>query len=288
MTEISNYYEFSYIFDCKNGNPNGDPDAANAPRQDYTTGTGWVSDVAIKRRIRNYVEMVKDGKEPNRIYITEGAVLDDRHGEAYGAAGLEAKKGTKVNGKAAELTSWMASQYYDVRLMGALMVGALNCGKVRGPLQFGPATSLDPIEPVEMSITRMASTKAEEGKDNKTMGNKWIVPYAAYRLNGYINAPLATKSGATEQDLALLWEALSEMWVYDKSAARPEMTARKLVVIKHPVRLRARGTPQLDEIVTITRQGDLSAPVRSWDQYAEGIEVHRDRLPDGVEVIETP
>ena len=252
-TVVSNCIEFAYIFDVTNGNPNGDPDAANQPRQDYETGLGLITDVCLKRKIRNYVEMVA-GKSPNRIYVTEGAILDDKHAEAYKEVEVDPKKG--ANGKAADLTAWMCKHYYDVRMMGALMVGDLNCGKVRGPLQVGIARSVEPIRPVQLSITRMAATKAAEGKDNKTMGNKWIVPYALYRVHGYINAPLAQRSGATGDDVKLLWDALKQMWHYDKSAARPEMSARRLVAVIHPSAMRTANTPELAEVVTVTRTTD--------------------------------
>jgi CRISPR-associated protein Csd2 len=279
MTIISNYMEFDYLFDVTNGNPNGDPDAANAPRQDYETGLGLVSDVCLKRKVRSYIEMRK-GKSPNAIYITEGAVLDDKHEEAYAALGIDDRK---LNGKEADLTKWMCEHYYDGRMMGALMIGDLNCGKVRGPLQLGQARSIEPIVPVQMSITRMAATKASE-KENKTMGNKWIVPYGLYRVHGYINAPLAEKSGATEDDLQLLWDALREMWHYDKSAARPEMAARRLVVFKHPSKLRAPNTPQLADIITVERVTDSSSPARDWTDYS--VKINGAGLPQGVEVTQ--
>ena len=278
MTTISNYVEFAYLFDVTNGNPNGDPDAANAPRQDYETGLGLVSDVCLKRKVRNFVEM-GGGKSPNAIYVTEGAILDDKHADAYKALGIEGKP----DGRASELTTWMCQHYYDVRMMGALMVGDLNCGKVRGPLQLGQARSVEPIVPVQMSITRMAATKASE-KENKTMGNKWIVPYGLYRVHGYINAPLTEKSGATEADLALLWEALREMWHYDKSAARPEMTARRLVALKHPGKLRAPKTPELADVVKVERTNDPSVPARNYSDYR--VEISREELPQGIEVME--
>jgi CRISPR-associated protein Csd2 len=279
MTVISNYIEFDYLFDVTNGNPNGDPDAANAPRQDYETGLGLVSDVCLKRKVRSYIEMQK-GKSPNAIYITEGAVLDDKHAEAYEALGID----PKANGKEADLTKWMCEHYYDVRMMGALMVGDLNCGKVRGPLQLGQARSIEPIVPVQMSITRMAATKASDEKENKTMGNKWIVPYGLYRVHGYINAPLAEKSGATEDDLQLLWDALREMWHYDKSAARPEMAARRLVVLKHPSKLRAPNTPELADMITVERVTDSSSPARDWTDYS--VKINGAGLPQGVEVTQ--
>jgi CRISPR-associated protein Csd2 len=275
MPIISNYREFDYLFDVTSGNPNGDPDAANAPRQDYETGVGLVSDVCLKRKVRSYVEL-KKGKSPNAIYITEGAVLDEKHEEAYKAFGIDGKP----NGNE-DLTKWMCEHYYDVRMMGALMVGDLTCGKVRGPLQLGQARSIEPIVPVQMSITRMAATKASE-KENKTMGNKWIVPYGLYRVHGYINAPLAEKSGATEDDLELLWEALKEMWHYDKSAARPEMAARRLVVLKHPSKLRAPNTPELVDVINVKRATDTSSPARDWTDYC--VTVNGTGLPEGVEV----
>ncbi len=295
MTTISNYIEFAYLFDVTNGNPNGDPDAANAPRQDYETGMGLVSDVCIKRKIRNYVEM-KGGKTPNAIYVTEGAVLDDKHAKAYEALGIEDKPSRKkakasesaddgedkVNNTSEKLTAWMCKHYYDVRVMGALMVGDLNCGKVRGPLQLGQARSVEPIVPVQMTITRMAATKASE-KENKTMGNKWIVPYGLYRVHGYINAPLAAKSGATEADLALLWDALQEMWHYDKSAARSEMSARLLIALKHPGEMRSPNTPELSDVVKVERVTDPSTPARAWSDYR--LTTNSDALPKDVEVL---
>jgi len=293
MTIISNYIEFAYLFDVTNGNPNGDPDAANAPRQDYETGLGLVSDVCLKRKVRNYVEMIKGGKTPNAIYVTEGAVLDDKHAEAYKALGIKDKpsrkkgKGSGSEGSGEDdedrLTAWMCKHYYDVRMMGALMVGDLNCGKVRGPLQVGQAHSVEPIAPVQMSITRMAATKASEEKEAKTMGNKWVVPYGLYRVHGYINAPLATKSGATEADLELLWEALREMWHYDKSAARCEMSARFLVALKHPGAMRSPNTPELSDVVKVERASDPNAPARAWSDYR--IITTSDALPKGVKVL---
>jgi CRISPR-associated protein Csd2 len=282
MTTINNCFEFAYLFDVTNGNPNGDPDAANQPRQDYETGFGLVTDVCLKRKIRNYVEMVKRGEPGHAIYISEGAVLDDKHRAAYNSLGVDPKKG--ANGKAAELTAQMCKNHYDVRMMGALMVGELNCGKVRGPLQLGIARSIDQIVPVQLSITRMAATKAEEGKENKTMGNKWIVPYALYRVHGYVNAPLAQRSGATDADLDLLWEALREMWHYDKSAARPEMAARGLVALRHDGSMRTANTPELSDIVKVDRATDPSGPPRAWSDYR--VTISRERLPANVEILD--
>jgi CRISPR-associated protein Csd2 len=280
--EINNWIEFAYLFDATRSNPNGDPDAANQPRQDYETGAGLVSDVCIKRKLRNHVEMVGGGKSPNRIYVTEGAVLDDKHAEAYAANDVDKKSG--ANGKSADLTAWMCRQYYDIRMMGAPMVGDLNCGKVRGPLQIGIAQSVEPIRPVQLTITRMAATKAAEGKDNKTMGTKWIVPYAVYRVHGYINAPLAKRSGATEADIDLLWDALREMWHYDRSAARPEMSARRLIAFRHPGPMRAAHTPELTDVVTIARGTDPKTPARAWSDYR--VTVNHAGIPKGVEVMD--
>jgi CRISPR-associated protein Csd2 len=280
--QINNCIEFAYLFDATNSNPNGDPDAANQPRQDYETGLGLVTDVCVKRKIRNYVEMVGGSKTPNRIYVTEGAVLDDKHAEAYKENGIDPKK--NANGKSGDLTAWMCRQYYDIRMMGAPMVGDLNCGKVRGPLQIGIAQSVDPIRPVQLSITRMAATKAAEGKDNKTMGSKWIVPYALYRVHGYVNAPLAHRSGATNDDLTLLWDALRQMWHYDRSAARPEMSARRLIALKHPGPMRTANTPELADVVTIARATDPKVPARMWSDYR--VDINRAGIPQGVEVVD--
>ncbi len=177
----------------------------------------------------------------------------------------------------------MCKNYYDVRVMGALMVGDLNCGKVRGPLQLGQARSVEPIVPVQMTITRMAATKASE-KEAKTMGNKWIVPYGLYRVHGYINAPLAAKSGATEDDLKLFWDALREMWHYDKSAARSEMSARRLFVLKHSGALRSPNTPELTDVVKVERATDPTTPARSWSDYR--VITNTDALPKGVEPLD--
>jgi CRISPR-associated protein Csd2 len=280
-TVVNNCIEFAYFFDVTNGNPNGDPDAANAPRQDYETGIGLVSDVCLKRKVRNYVEMVK-GKAPNAIYVTEGSVLDDKHADAYNALGIDPK--SKKDDKAGDLTKWMCQQYFDVRVFGALMVGDLNCGKVRGPMQIGMAKSVEPIVPVQMSITRMAATKEEKNKENKTMGNKWIVPYGLYRVHGYFNAPLAAKSGASEEDMKLFWNALREMWHYDKSAARPEMEARSLVILKHPGELRSAKTPELSDVVSVERITDAGKPARAWSDYH--VTIHHDGLPNGVELVQ--
>lgn len=280
MSTINNHIEFVYLFDVVNGNPNGDPDAQNAPRQDYETGFGLVSDVCVKRKVRNYVETL-GGAAPNALYITEGSVLDDAHKAAWEEVGVEKKP---KDGQAKSLIDFMCKRYYDVRMFGALMQGDYNCGKVRGPVQIGFAKSIEPIVPVQISLTRMASTKAEEGKENKTMGNKWIVPYGLYRLHGYINAPLAGKSGATEADLALFWEALREMWHLDKSAARPEMNARALIVTKHPHDRRSPRTPELSEIVKVERVTDASNPARAWSDYR--VTVNKEGVPTGVNIEE--
>lgn len=280
---MSNYYEFAYILDAKNSNPNGDPAASNMPRQDPTTNLGWISDMCLKRKIRDYVAMTKPDDPTNQIYITKDAVLDRKNAEAFKALDIEGE----ANGKIGDVQEWMRKRYYDVRMVGAVMVGDNNAGTVRGPVQINMAESLDEIAPIDINLTRMAATKeseAKEGerdKDNKTMGTKWIVPYAAYMTTGAINGPLATKAGVSEADIDLFWEALCEAWHYDKAAGRGDVRARKLVVIKHPGEMRTRGTPHVDEIVTITRNSDEP---RQWSDYA--IEIDHSRLPEGVEVIE--
>ena len=240
---ITNRYEFVYLFDVENGNPNGDPDAGNMPRLDPETSYGLVTDVCLKRKIRNYVELAKGNGSPFEIYVREKAVLSTVQGRAYEAVGKEsAKKGDVIK----EARAWMCANFFDVRSFGAVMsLKENNCGQVRGPVQLNFGRSIEPIVPLEVSITRMAVATEREAEsqsgDNRTMGRKHIVPYALYRAEGFISAHLAAQTGFSEDDLALLWEALANMFDHDHSAARGKMSARKLVVFKHATAL---GTPR--------------------------------------------
>jgi CRISPR-associated protein Csd2 len=240
MSVIRHRYEFVYLFDIKNGNPNGDPDAGNLPRLDPETNQGLVTDVALKRKIRNFVALEKENAPGYAIYMQEKAILNNQHQKAWEALGIPAdakeafKKLPKDEAKAREITAWMCSNFFDVRTFGAVMTTGVNAGQVRGPVQLAFASSIEPVLPVEISITRMAVTTEKEAEaqsgDNRTMGRKHIVPYGLYRMHGFVSAKLAERTGFSEDDLALLWRALTNLFEHDRSAARGEMAARKLIV----------------------------------------------------------
>lgn len=301
---VTNRYEFVLFFDVTNGNPNGDPDAGNMPRLDPETNQGLVSDVALKRKVRNYVALASE----NRIYMSEGATLNLQHKEAWAAIMPEVskaddfKKLPKDIAKARELTAWMCANFWDVRTFGAVMSTGVNAGQVRGPVQFSFARSVEPILPLEISITRMAATteKDAEEKGGRTMGRKHIVPYGLYRVHGYVSAPLASHAvkgtGFSEDDLALLWQALGNMFDHDRSAARGEMASRKLIVFRHESALgNAQAQSLFDRVKTLRSYQDSTQPIgspaidnwppaRQWSDYA--VTIDRDNLPTGVEIIE--
>lgn len=280
MSAISNRYEFVYLFDVTNGNPNGDPDAGNMPRLDPETGYGLVTDVCLKRKIRNYVALNKDGSAGHGIYITEKAILNNKHKGAYKALGLGEKQ--KKSDAVEQAKAWMCQNYFDIRTFGAVMSTGVNCGQVRGPVQLAFAASIDPIVPLEISITRMAVTEGKEDDDDdkkRTMGRKHILPYGLYRVHGYISAHLAEQTGFTQNDLDLLWEALQNMFEHDRSAARGEMAARKLVVFKHDNISGNAPAHKLFEMLTVQRN-NKDTPARSFSDYTIGI---ADSMPEGVE-----
>ncbi len=285
---IKNRYEFVYFFDVENGNPNGDPDAGNMPRIDPETNFGIVTDVCLKRKVRNYVLMKNSNNPPHRIYILEKAVLNEFHEEAHketGASEVKDEKKRKGSGDEVEKARiWMCENFYDVRTFGAVMSTGVNCGQVTGPVQFSFARSIDPITPLELSITRMAvATQAEAEKqsgDNRTMGRKHIVPYGLYRAEGYISANFAKRTGFSDDDLNLFWEALANMFEHDHSAARGKMSARKLIVFKHSSDIGSAPAHKLFDLVTVKRT-DQSKPARSFADYA--IEFNKAGLPAGVE-----
>ena len=239
MSALTHRYDFVLFFDVQNGNPNGDPDAGNMPRIDPETGHGIVTDVCLKRKVRNYVELAKEGATGFRIYVQEKAVLNERNAEAYTALNLkpEAKKLPKKEEDARAVTRWMCDNFYDIRTFGAVMSTEVNCGQVRGPVQFTFARSEEAIVPAEVSITRMAVTNMKDRDNERTMGRKFIVPYGLYRVEGFISAPLAEKTGFSEADVELLWESLINMFEHDHSAARGKMSSRKLFVFKHEKRM---------------------------------------------------
>lgn len=258
MTAIQNRYEFVYFFDVTNGNPNGDPDAGNLPRLDPETNQGLVTDVCLKRKVRNYIAMTQSG-EGFGIYMQEKMVLNNVHKLAYEKEGLkpEPKKLPKDQEKALALTRFMCRNFYDIRAFGAVMTTEVNCGQVRGPIQFSFAKSVEPIVPLEVSITRSSVTNEKDLEKERTMGRKHIVPYALYRAHGYISAHLASDAkkgtGFSESDLDIFWQALSNMFDHDRSAARGEMNARKLLIFKHDTPLGNAPAHKLFDMVTVKR-----------------------------------
>lgn len=279
---IQNRYEFVYLFDVRNGNPNGDPDAGNLPRIDPETSKGLVTDVCIKRKVRNYVEITRGNAPPFEIYVKEKAVLSRQHKRAHDALPAELADADKVT----QARAWMCQNFYDVRAFGAVMsLKEFNCGQVRGPVQIAFAESLDAIIPLEVSITRMAvatEREAEDQKgDNRTMGRKSIVPYGLYRAHGFISAHLAEQTGFSEDDVGLCWEALQFMFDHDRSAARGMMAPRGLIVFRHDSKLGNAPAHKLFERVHIERRnGDQ--PPRSFEDYA--VRVEETGLPGGVTV----
>ena len=283
---IQNRYEFVYFFDVTNGNPNGDPDAGNMPRLDPESSKGLVTDVCLKRKIRNFIEVAYENAPGYEIYVKEKSVLNLQNKRAYEALGVapEAKKLPKDEAKAREITAWMCNNFFDIRSFGAVMTTEVNSGQVRGPVQLAFAQSLDPIVPLEISITRMAVTNEKDLEKERTMGRKHIVPYALYRVHGFISANLAAKTGFSDEDLQKLWQALQMMFEYDRSAARGEMTARKLIVFKHDSVLGNQPAHKLFERVTVDRvQGESGSPAAAFSDYR--INVNREAL-QGVTIEE--
>ena len=278
---IKNRYEFVMFYDVENGNPNGDPDAGNMPRIDPETGHGLVTDVCLKRKIRNYVEMIKKDSEGYKIYIKEDHPLNETHEVAYQALGMEYQKGDKSQEDLAR--AWMCKNYYDVRTFGAVMSTGKSCGQVRGPIQINFSRSVDPIVQQEVTITRVVQVDNREG----TIGRKHIVPYALYRVEGYISAKLASDdskgTGFNEDDLALFWEALENMFEHDHSAARGKMITRKLFIFKHGSELGNAPSHQLFDSITVQKLV-ADEPPRHFTDYA--ISVDRNQVPDQVTLIE--
>lgn len=281
---IKNRYEFILLFDVKDGNPNGDPDAGNLPRVDAETGMGLVTDVCLKRKVRNYVQLTKSCQSPYDIFIKEKAILnnliDDAHKE-------ESVKSKDKNDKTEAARQVMCNRYYDVRTFGAVMTTGENAGQVRGPIQLTFSRSIDPIMVSEHTITRMCVATAEEAKrqkgDNRTMGRKSTVPYALYKCHGYVSAHLAAQTGFGEDDLKLFWEALINMFDHDHSAARGMMNTCKLIVFKHQTALGNAPAHKLFESVSVKLK-DSSKPPRDFSDYE--ISINKDAISEGVELIE--
>ena len=295
---IKNRYEFVVLFDVENGNPNGDPDSGNMPRIDPESGLGLVTDVCLKRKIRNYVETVKEDTKGYKIYIKEDVPLNRSDREACESLGItetedkkvtEALKKLKKSDKDVDikLRDYMCDNFYDIRTFGAVMTtfvkASLNCGQVRGPVQLGFARSIDPIVSQEVTITRVAITTEKDAENKSTeMGRKNIVPYGLYRVEGYISANLARKvTGFSEEDLDLLWEAIINMFENDHSAARGKMAVRELIVFKHSKELGDCPAYKLFDAVEVRKKEEIEYP-RKYQDYT--VQIHEEMIPDSVEM----
>lgn len=288
---VESRYDIVYLFDITDGNPNGDPDAGNLPRLDPETGQGLVTDVCLKRKIRNYVGLVHGEKPPFEIYVKERAVLNAQHERAYKALDLksEKRKMPKEEAKARELTAWMCSNFFDIRTFGAVMSTDVNCGQVRGAVQFGMARSIDPIVSAEHAVTRCAVTTAAEAEkqqgDNRTMGRKFTVPYGLYRVHAYVNPHLAGQTGFSGTDLELLKDSFNQMFEHDKSAARANMRPCRCIAFRHESKLGNARADQLFARVKVAVKPEVAEqkrPPRSFDDYA--VRVEESDLPSGVKV----
>lgn len=283
-----NRYDFVYIFDVRDANPNGDPDAGNLPRIDPETGHGLVTDVCLKRKIRNYVAMTRGNTPPHEIYFTEKSVLNRTHKRAYDHIGEKPtpKKLPKDAAKAKALTSFMCQNFYDIRTFGAVMSTEVNCGQVRGPVQISFARSIEPIVTLEHAITRSSVTNERDLEKERTMGRKFTVSYGLYRAHGFINPFFAEQTGFGEEDLDLLWEALGQAFQFDQSAARPpgSMTARRLTVFAHGNQLGKAPSHHLFDGLTVRRQDGVEVP-RAFEDYR--VEMDREGIEaKGIEVLE--
>ena len=288
---IKNRYDFVVLFDVENGNPNGDPDAGNMPRIDPETGYGLVTDVCLKRKIRNYVETAKEGHPGYEIYIKDQVPLNRSDARAYSYLGIDEKSIKETKKKDDQLDikirDFMCQNFYDIRTFGAEMTtfakAALGCGQVRGPVQLGFARSVEPIVPQEVTITRIAITTEKDAEKKGTeMGRKYIVPDGLYRVEGYVSANLARKStGFSNEDLQLLWQAITNMFEDDRSAARGKMAVRELIVFKHDCPMGCAPAHKLFDAVTVTRVGeDTAAPARSYRDYQ--VDIDETAIPQGV------
>lgn len=312
MTALKHRYDFVYLFDVTNGNPNGDPDAGNLPRLDPETNQGLISDVCLKRKVRNFIELAKGDEPGHAVYVQEGAILNEQHRKAYVAVRSDdeevkttkKKLSPRSDEEMIELRRFMCDNFFDVRTFGAVMSTGINCGQVRGPVQITFARSIEPIIPLEMSITRMAATNEQEKQErerasvenegderteHRTMGRKHIVPYGLYRAHGFVSAKLAERTGFSSDDLDLLWEALKQMFEHDHSAARGEMIAHRLVAFRHDSALGNAPAHKLFDRVNVQREdskedGETVPPARSFSDYRVTIDM--DDVPSGVEILD--
>lgn len=298
---IKNRYDFLLIFDVKDGNPNGDPDAGNLPRIDAETGQGLITDVCLKRKVRNFVQLTKEAEPGFDIFVKEKAILNQLIEKAYADLNInltkppaDDKDGKKRNkdgqGQGSEVQSArakMCADYYDIRAFGAVMSTGANAGQVRGPVQFTFARSIDPVVTLEHTITRMAVATEKEAEaqsgDNRTIGRKNTIPYGVYKSHGFVSSALANQTGFSQEDLELLWNALTTMFEHDRSAARGLMATQKLIIFKHASALGNAPSSQLFDLVKVELK-DTSKPPRDFSDYK--VTVDSANLPDGVELIE--
>jgi CRISPR-associated protein Csd2 len=314
MTPLANRYDIVFLFDVINGNPNGDPDAGNLPRMDPETNIGLVSDVSLKRKIRNFTELARGDQPGYRIYVQEGSILNEKHREAYKAVRAGNDKVAKEKSlnpqnddEAKALTRFMCDNFFDVRTFGAVMSTGINAGQVRGPVQVAFARSVEKILPLEISITRMAATNEKEKADrekggegderteNRTMGRKHVVPYGLYRAHVFVNAKLAERTGFGQEDLDHVFDALKSMFEHDRSAARGEMASRRVIAFKHASALGNAPAHELFDRVNVQRRVhddlyelddirlDNAPPARRYEDYE--VSVQRDGLPEGIEIV---
>lgn len=283
-----NRYDFIYLYDCTDANPNGDPDAGNLPRLDPETGQGLATDVMLKRKIRNFVQLTKDGQDGYEIFVKEKAILNNQQERAYKAEDIDHTKAKQPERNKAK--DWMCKNFFDVRTFGAVMsTGDYNCGQVRGPIQLSFSRSIDRIVTAEHAVTRMAVTTQRESDsqdgDNRTMGRKFTIPYGLYKAHGFVNPFLAAQTGFSDEDLELLFTSLENAFQFDQSAARPagSMNPRALIVFKHDSQLGNAHSHKLFDAATVKKKDGIEVP-RSFSDYE--VTIDRSAIPDGIEIIE--
>jgi len=282
---MQNRYDFLFLFDAQDANPNGDPDAGNLPRIDVESGQGLVTDVCLKRKIRNFIAMTSNGAAGKLIYFTDGSVLNDLQQKAHEAVGIPAAESkAPKDGKKDKATAWMCENYFDVRTFGAVMSTEINCGQVRGPVQLSFARSIDPIVSSEHAITRSSVTNKKDVEKERTMGRKFTIPYGLYKAQGFVNPFLAKQTGFSDDDLELFFNALENAFQFDQSAARPagSMNPRALLVFKHDSALGAAPSHKLFDLVTVVKKPEVEVP-RSFNDYM--VTINEAALPTGVTLI---
>lgn len=281
-------HDFVLLFDVQDGNPNGDPDAGNLPRVDPETMQGLVTDVCLKRKVRNWIDTSKGSEGPYKIYVEHHGVLNEQHERAYKALDLESTGSKQDRETIDKARAWMCKNFYDVRIFGAVMTTGVNCGQVQGPIQMTFARSIDPVSPMDMTITRVAVTRSEdaEGSDEgggkvTEMGRKALIPYGLYRGHGFFNPKLAEVSGVSSQDLRLFWEALREMWELDRSASRGFMACRGLYVFTHKDPLGKEAAHKLFNLINVRKRDNVETP-RSYNDY--NLTIDDSEIPEGIKL----